>query len=326
VDSITQAALGAAIGEAVLGKKTGNKGAVLGAIIATIPDLDVALYLFYDKFEMLSIHRGFSHSILFSLLSAFLIAYILQRIKWITKVSYFRLWIFSWLALFTHILLDTFTAYGTQLFLPFSNERVGFDSINIVDPIYTIPLLLGLLFSLFIFRNSTKRATYNYIGLAISTLYLISTLGIKSHVNHYFQKELSEQGIAYNSLLTMPVGSANINWYGVAKSKDSLYMQKYSILHGSSIPFEKFPINDHLLDSVNPELVETMRWFAKGFYVVQKDESKIRFYNLQVDMRGTFNNGDIKAPTLGYFEIILKKNGNDEFSSGTHQEGDSKRN
>jgi len=62
-----------------------------------------------------------------------------------------------------------------------------------------------------------------------------------------------------------------------------------------------------------------MRWFAKGFYAVQKNKDKIRFYNLQVDMRGIFNNGYIKAPTLGYFEITSKKNGNYEFSSDTHQ-------
>jgi len=319
MDSITQAALGAAIGEVVLGKKIGRKAAVLGAIGGTFPDLDVILYLFYDKLEMLSIHRGFSHSILFSLFGAFLLAYILQRIKWTKNVTYFRLWIFVWLALFTHILLDTFTAYGTQLFLPFSNKRVGFDSVNVIDPVYTIPLLLGLLFSLFIFKNSPKRATYNYIGLGISTFYLICTLGVKSYVNNYFHKELSKQDIPYNSLLTMPVESASINWYGVAKSKDSLYIQKYSILKSSYFPFEEFAINDHLLESLNPKLVETMRWFAKGFYAVQKNKDKIRFYNLQVDMRGIFNNGYIKAPTLGYFEITSKKNGNYEFSSDTHQ-------
>ena len=318
MDSVSQAALGAAIGEAALGKKTGNKGPLLGAIIATIPDLDVALYLFYDKFEMLSIHRGLSHSILFSLLGAFLIAYILQRTKWTKKVSYFRLWIFAWLALFTHILLDTFTAYGTQLFLPFSDERVGFDSINVVDPIYTIPLLLGLLFSLFIFKSDPNRATYNYIGLGISTLYLLCTLGVKSHVNNYFHKKLSEKNIDYNSLLTMPVGSGNINWYGVAKSQDSLYMQKYSILKGSYFSFEKFAINDHLLEGLNPELVEKMRWFAKGFYTVEKDRDSIRFYNLQVDMRGVFKKDDIKAPTFGYFMILPKADKGFSFSSGTH--------
>ena len=52
MDSLTQATLGAAIGQALLGKKIGGKAAILGAVVATIPDLDVALYLFYSKFEM----------------------------------------------------------------------------------------------------------------------------------------------------------------------------------------------------------------------------------------------------------------------------------
>ena len=95
MDSITQAALGASVGEAILGKPLGSKGALIGAIIATIPDLDIIFYLFYDKFEMLSIHRGLSHSILFSILGAFLITFVLQRLKWTKKVGYKRLWIFG---------------------------------------------------------------------------------------------------------------------------------------------------------------------------------------------------------------------------------------
>lgn len=319
MDSITQAALGAAIGEAVLGKKIGGKGAVLGAIIATIPDLDVALYLSYDKFEMLSIHRGFSHSILFSILGAFLIAYVLQQIKWTKQIGYQILWIFTWLALFTHMLLDAFTAYGTQLFLPFSDARIGFDSINVVDPVYTIPLLIGLACSLFVFKSKPSRTVYNYIGIAVSTIYLLATLGVKNHVKEHFKNELAKQNISYISLLTMPVGIANINWYGVAKTNDGLYMHKYSILDDDEFPFEYFPINDHLLEGINPEVVDRMKWFAKGFYTVVKDGNKIRFYNLQVDMRGIVNNEGTKAPTAGYFIIIPQTDGSFEFSSGTHE-------
>lgn len=119
MDSITQATLGAAIGQALLGKKIGGKAAVLGAIVATIPDLDVVLLPLYDSLERISIHRGFSHSILFSILGALLLTYILTRIKWAIQISIKRFFIFNWLALFTHILLDAFTAYGTQVFLPF---------------------------------------------------------------------------------------------------------------------------------------------------------------------------------------------------------------
>lgn len=319
MDSITQAALGAAIGEALLGKRVGNKGAVLGAIIATIPDLDVALYLFYDKFEMLSIHRGLSHSIVFSLIGAFCIAYVLQRIKWTKKIGYIQLWIFSWLALFTHMLLDTFTAYGTQLFLPFSDWRVGFDSINVVDPVYTIPLLIGLMCSVFVFKNKPSRAVYNYIGIAVSTFYLLGTLGVKCHVNEHFTAELADQNISYNSLLTMPVGIANLNWYGVAKTSQGLYMQKYSILNNEPLSFEYFPTNDYLLDGVDPNMTKRMKWFAKGYYTIEKDDNQLRFYNLQVDMRGIIQNDSIKAPTAGYFVIIPQEDGGYVFTSGSHK-------
>lgn len=139
MDSLTQAVLGAAVGEAVMGKKIGHKAAILGAIGGTIPDLDVLITPFLDEFQKISLHRGYSHSILFSLLGAFLFAYILSKMKWTKGIAFSKLWLFSFLAFFTHILLDAFTSYGTQLFLPFTNWRVSFDSISIIDPIYTIP-------------------------------------------------------------------------------------------------------------------------------------------------------------------------------------------
>ena len=86
MDSITQAALGAAIGKATLGKYIGNKSIVIGVVVATIPDLDVALYLIYNKFEMLSIHRGYSHSILVSLIGSVLLSLLFKRMKWTKEI------------------------------------------------------------------------------------------------------------------------------------------------------------------------------------------------------------------------------------------------
>ena len=82
MDSITQAVLGAAVGEAVLGKKIGNKAAVLGVTGGTIPDLDIVLLPFFTDLQRISIHRGYSHSILFCLIGASLFAWILSRSKW----------------------------------------------------------------------------------------------------------------------------------------------------------------------------------------------------------------------------------------------------
>ncbi len=301
-----------------MGKKIGNKGAVVGAVVATVPDLDVVLMPFYSDLERLSIHRGYSHSILFSLLGAFLFAYILSRIKWTQQISKTRLWIFAWLALITHILLDAFTTYGTLLFLPVSDYRVGFDSINVVDPVYTLPMLAGLVFSLFIYKDSPSRTGFNKAGLIISTLYLLGTLGIKFHVEQQFDAELKKQNIVYRDLLTVPVSIGSINWYGVAKTGDGLYMAKYSNLKRNQIHFEFFPTNEQLLDGLDPWLVNRMKWFAKGFYTVSESGGNIRLYNLQVDMRGIRQLENGKAPTAGYFEIIPQPDGSYKLSYGTH--------
>ena len=316
MDSVTQGVLGAAIGEAILGKRIGNKGAIIGAVVATIPDLDVILYLFYDKLEMLSIHRGFSHSIVFSILGAFLIAFILGKIKWSRSVRYKILLLFTWLCLFTHMLLDAFTAYGTQLLLPFSNRRFGFDSINVVDPVYTIPLIIGLILSLWVYKSKPNRSKFNYYGLIISSFYLVFTLLNKEVVKADISNRLSNKKIEYSSLLTMPVGIANISWYGVAKGKDSIYMVKHEIFSNTESQFEVFPINEEYLNQIDRKVAEKMRWFAKGFYTVEKENEKIRIYNLQVDMRGVVKIGNKKAPTAGYFEIS-NSNGKMHFSSGS---------
>ena len=68
MDSLTQAVLGAAVAEATIGRKEGNKAILWGVIIGTIPDLDVIVARFFDPVRSLLVHRGFSHSILFILL------------------------------------------------------------------------------------------------------------------------------------------------------------------------------------------------------------------------------------------------------------------
>ena len=84
MDSLTQIVLGAAVGEVVLGKKIGNKAMLWGAIAGTIPDLDVYQSLFYDKLTANELHRGFSHSILFSIIFAPILAWLVKQKEKIT--------------------------------------------------------------------------------------------------------------------------------------------------------------------------------------------------------------------------------------------------
>ena len=319
MDSITQATLGAAIGQALLGKKIGGKAAVLGAIVATIPDLDVVLLPLYDSLQRISIHRGFSHSILFSVLGALLLTYILTRIKWTKHLSVKRLFIFNWLALFTHILLDAFTAYGTQMFLPFSDYRVSFDSIKIVDPVYTIPLIVGLGITVYHQLNNKKWSRAKHIGLVVSSVYLLFTLVNKQFVANSIQSELVANHITYDEMKTIPVGVGNINWYGVAKNKDTLYIGKYSRFKNEAVDFHSFPINEQILEGLNPKLSERLKWFSQDFYTVAEQDGKVRLYNLQCDMQGVRAYGNYKAPTAFYFEVTPHSDGSYELTTGMHK-------
>ena len=168
---------------------------------------------------------------------------------------------------------------------------------------------------MFVYSSKSDSTKYNNCGIVISSLYLIFTLVNKEIVNSKISERLSDEEIEYNSLLTMPVGIANINWYGVAKSQDSIYMFQHSVLSHLDNPIEVFPINEDYLNLIDQRMADKMRWFAKGYYTVEKVNDKIRIYNLQVDMRGIINTENIKAPTAGYFEI--SKNG--KFSSGSHK-------
>jgi len=322
MDSLTQATLGAAVGQAVLGHKIGNKAPALGALIGTLPDLDVLLVPFLDPLEKISIHRGYSHSILFCIASAIILGVVLKRLKWTARMDSFSLVLVSFLCLFTHILLDAITTYGTQLFLPFTDWRVSFDSINIIDPVYTIPLLAGVLISAYQnWNNSRFSGRFNTLGLILSSMYLVFTLAHKQHIESVFVDQLESQSKKGFELLTVPVRIGNMHWYGVAKTPDELYIGKYSSIDKNKINFHRFPINEALLEDLDNRLVEKMKWFAQGFYTVAEADGRIRIYNMQCDMQGVRQFRDYKAPTAFYFEIEHKENGGYDLSSGMHRDG-----
>ena len=80
MDSLTQIVLGASVGEAVLGKRIGNKAILWGAVAGTLPDLDVILRYFTDEISATQMHRGFSHSFIFAVLIAPLLGWIAKKI------------------------------------------------------------------------------------------------------------------------------------------------------------------------------------------------------------------------------------------------------
>lgn len=320
MDSITQAVLGASLGEALLGRRLKGMGAALGGGVATLPDLDVALLPFFDTLGRVSVHRGYSHSLLFSVVAAGLLTWLFGYWRLTREVPAWRLWLFSWLALITHYLLDVMNTYGTQLFLPFSNRRVSLDSITVVDPVYTLPLLAGLVLAVYVYRNAPrKRAAANYAGMAISSVYLVLTLSNKAVIGETFRQALATRGVQAEKLLTVPVTAGNYSWRGAAIAGDSLYLGGFNQFARKPVRFEVFAVNDHLLDQVGEDMAGRLRWFSKGHHITAGTADSLRFYNLQVDMQGPRNTRFGRAPTAWYMELNRLSDGSYGLGTAVHR-------
>lgn len=316
MDSVTQFVLGAAVGEAVLGKKVGNKAIWWGAAAATVPDLDVVGSIFNSNIVQLGFHRGISHSFTFAVVAAPLMGYLIYKatnilnnrkrnaqyldseneetsihgpIKGFLDIYTPSIRSWSWLAFWaflTHILLDYFTMYGTQIFQPFSDYRAGLNSIFIIDPVYTIPLFLSFVIILRLKRNSKLRWQFNTYTLVITTFYLLITLVNKQIINSAFEKALNDQGLKYTRLFSMPTPFNNILWTGIAETDTSYFYGIYSMLDEDiDISFTEIPKNTHLIENhLNDNAVKELMWFSDGFYHISKVGSDIIFNDIRFGM------------------------------------------
>jgi len=188
MDSLSQIALGASVSLAAMGSRVSLRRAVLwGALAGTLPDLDTFID-FGDAILNMVRHRAESHSLIFLALAAPLLAWLISRIH--REPSLFpRWWLAMSLALLTHPLLDWFTVYGTQLLQPFSDHPFGLGSIFIIDPLFTLPLILGLACA-GLHRQPKHRMRANQIGLAVACLYLAWSAVAQQYVTHTARQSL----------------------------------------------------------------------------------------------------------------------------------------
>ncbi|MEM6526055.1 MAG: metal-dependent hydrolase [Bacteroidota bacterium] len=279
MDSLTQIVLGAAVGEAVLGKKVGNKAVLYGAIAGTLPDLDVLVTNFTDTTTALAIHQGFTHSIVFSVVFGLLFGWLVSRYeKYKNPKGWIRL--FFW-ALITHPLLDAHTTWGTQLFWPFE-IRLAFQSIFVIDPLYTLPFLVFLILAMVRKRTNPKRRFFNTLGLGISSFYLAATLVLKGFAYVQFKDALESQNISYTDIDIRPAPMNTILWSANVDTGDTYLLGTFSFLDTQPISFEAYP-KDHLLlgDLIENERIQRMIRISKGWFIITQKEETLYFNDLR---------------------------------------------
>ncbi len=281
MDSFTQIVLGAAVGEAVLGKKVGNKAMLYGAIAGTIPDLDVLANYFFDTVTAIEIHRGFSHSIVFSVLFAPIFGWIISRIERRSAANWKDWsWLMFW-GLFTHPILDSFTTWGTQLFWPL-DIRLDFKSIFVIDPLYTLPFLIFLILAMRSIRGSEKRGKWNNLGLIISSAYLLLGLGLKGLSYIQFKTALEEQNISYRQIETKPSPFNTILWTANVETEDAFLIGDYSFFDTRPIQFNSYTKNHDLLGELaSEEKIQRLIDINNGWFVISEEKGKLFLHDLR---------------------------------------------
>lgn len=279
MDSLTQIVLGAAIGEAVLGKKVGNKAMLYGAIAGTIPDLDILASHFTDTVTALAIHRGFTHSIVFSVLFAPIFGWLVSRYETYKNFKGWS-WLFFWTFL-THPILDAHTTWGTQLFWPL-DLRLAFKTIFVIDPLYTLPFLVFLILTMFQKRTSEKRRFYNGIGLTVSTAYLALTFVLKHSASIKFEEALQTQNIAYEQIDTRPSPLNTILWNANVATENAYLLGSYSFFDTQPITFETYPKNHDLLgELIENETVKRMMAISEGWFTINQIDDTLYYNDLR---------------------------------------------
>ncbi len=308
MDSLTQIVLGSAVGEAVLGKKIGNKAIFYGAISGTIPDLDVMVSFFTDTVTALSIHRGFTHSVVFAVLFAPVFGYLVSRYERFKDVKAWS-WLFFW-GFITHSLLDVHTTWGTQLFWPF-DLRLALQTIFVIDPLYTLPFLVCLILVMIQKRTSPKRQRYNKLGLLISTSYLVLTFLLKWISYKEFESLLKGQGVKYSQIDTRPSLANIILWNANVETDTAYLLANYSFFDSKPITFYPYPKNHHLLGSfADDEHVKRMISISKGWYTINKKDGKLYFNDLRFGVMSL----ELNAQNFVFsYEIVTDDLGNVEF-------------
>lgn len=302
MDSLSQIVLGSAVAEVVAGKKIGNRAILWGAVAGTIPDLDIITQLFLDEFHAMSLHRGFSHSIVFCLLMSPAFAWIMTRLFKRSSMD-FRDWtkLFFW-CFVTHIALDCLTTWGTQIFWPF-DLRVSTNSIFVADPLYTIPFMLFIIVFMFFKRTSKTRRKLNRIGLIVSTSYLALGFVFKQFADSAFEYSFEDQGIEVLNFESRPSPLNIILWQANVETAAGYYLGFYSLLDDDrDIKYTYVPKHHELLDPLRgDETLEKVLHMTQQYYAVEKTDSNY----IVNDLRFGFMDGYAENPEMFVFRYFI---------------------
>lgn len=283
MDPVTQGVLGGVAGQQFSDRKEKFAAFVVGALGGMAADLDVLISSKTDPLLFLEYHRHFTHALIFIPIGALVCALFFQWVfrTWFSKLhlSFKRVYLFSFAGYATHALLDACTTYGTQLFWPFSDMRVAWNTVSVVDPLFTLPLMALLAMS--VIRRSQACAV-------LSLVYVFFYLGLgwmQSRTALDAAQQLAAQrGHTPSQLGVKPSFGNIVVWKSVYEYQGRYYVDAIRVGATTStyqgVSVEKLNVAQHFawLDqkSQQREDIERFRWFSNQHLGVDpQDKNRI---------------------------------------------------
>lgn len=305
MDPISQGTLAAAIPASVWTPKNYRIAVLLGCLAGLAPDLDILIQSDTDPLLFLEYHRQFTHALLFIPIGALVVAMIAYPVtqRWLKfKHSY----LFCLLGYASHGLLDSCTSYGTQLFWPFSDYRVSWDVISIIDPVFTIPLVVCVAFGV-IKRNRL----WAWIGLGWCALYLCFGAIQHERAIHKGEQLAEERGHATRMLSAKPTFANLLAWKVIYLHEGVFYIHAvrtgFDMQRCGGTTAIQVDIPNHFPwlkpESQQARDLERFSWFSQDYLALDP-----HIPGRVIDMRYTL------APNRvdGLWGIVLDPNANEE--------------
>jgi inner membrane protein len=213
-----------------------------------------------------------------------MIAWLISNIHSDTK-RYYRRWVLlSFLVLEASVLLDLLTIYGTQIFWPFDTTPMALPVLFIIDPLFTLPILSGVLAALALKRKRSLGHRLNAVGLFLSLAYLAWAFGAGEFVERRVKERLARQEVSCSQFISSPAPFTTLLWRVVGIEKDR-YFEAYFSLFDKDTPLlvEFYPRNLSLETGIEEHLpVVKLKWFTRGYYAFSTVDEDVVMTDLRM--------------------------------------------
>ena len=294
MDPVTQGIVATTSAQAFSKKNHLIIASMIGFLAGLSPDIDIFIRSDTDPLLFLEYHRHFTHSLFFipigSLLCTIVFYYVFAK-KF--NFSFRNTYIFSLIGYATHGVIDSFTTYGTQLLWPFSNERIAWNSISVIDPLFTLPVIILCVITLI--KGDKK---YSFYAIAWMLMYQLAGFIQKDRAENIIYDYAKIKGHDVNEIVAKPSFANIVVWKVIYSDDSNYYVNAIKLgLSPKIYPGEMIKKLDIRKDfkwlepsTQQAKDVQRFRWFSNNYLGISKHNKNIiydiRFSSIPNEVEG----------------------------------------